>query len=76
MAVAREGNTTWVARSGLVEQREGTKDGRLDNKRDTLHTPGSVPTSSSLTATATHPHCDLATVSVVIDELETTHRDR
>ena len=64
-----------MARSGFVEQRGGTKDGRLDNRRGTLYTAGSVLTSS-LTLTATHPRCNLAAVSAVIDELENIRRDR
>ena len=45
-AVVREEETQWVARSGLVEQKEGTKDGRLYNSRGTLPTAASVQTSS------------------------------
>ena len=71
IVVARED----PARSESVEQRGGTKDGRLDNTRATLQTAVFRLDFISLTITATHPRCDLAAVSVVIDELDKIRRD-
>jgi len=54
----------------------GTKDRRLDNRRAALPTAVFRPDFISLTITVTHPRCDLAAVSVVIDELGHIYRDR
>ena len=54
----------------------GIMDGRLDNRQAALPTAVFRPDFISLTVTVTHPRCDLAAVSVVIDELENTRRDR
>jgi hypothetical protein len=75
-AVAREREWWWPEVDWSNKGYAGTKDGRLYNRRAALPTAVFRPDFISLTITGTHPRCDLAAISVVIDELENIRRDR
>ena len=54
---------------------KGTKDGRLLNRPNAFPPGGLCLDLISLTITITHPRCDLAAISVIIDGLGGIHRD-